>query len=381
MNNSTVCEVQMSIGGGRDSSSLCVQLLAGVTLVGMIVLAVGGNALTIAAYFRDRQLQSVYNLYIVNLAVADLSIACVSMPFYVIYTFNAFNWPFGRAFCKIYLVNDFTHCLESVLLIMLLSLDRLLLLKHGPHYTHKETKKAAKIKICVSWVIAFLMYGPAIIGWDYWVGETSLEEGECDVEFDSNVAYTTTTAVCEFFIPFVMIGIINILVVFEIRKKNRTHPKHVVLQGHVLAASGSAPVTPTTAMSGNHIFSGVIGRNVTDVRQQPTVRAAIRRDIKAAKYLAALVIVFGVTWAPYTIATVLLSFCEECVNDQIWEFFSWVLWFKSAINPFLYAYNSDRIRCHYKRCFRCMCPSSYANGGKRPSDTRAQFSHLDQPEM
>jgi hypothetical protein len=61
--------------------------------------------------------------------------------------------------------------LESILMIMIISFDRLFLLILGPHYTMKVTMIKAYVQIGISWIIAFLLYGLAIIGWDIWTGE------------------------------------------------------------------------------------------------------------------------------------------------------------------------------------------------------------------
>ncbi|KAJ8298413.1 hypothetical protein KUTeg_024944 [Tegillarca granosa] len=205
----------------EDSLPLSVQLIAGLIIIMVIFTALVGNVLTIAAFIRDKQLRVVYNIYIVNLAIADLLIACVSMPFYAVYTLTRYSWPFGYHFCKLYMVIDFTICLESVLIVMILSYDRLLLIKQGTVYLQKETITRASVKIAVSWVIAFLLYSPAIIGWDLWTGENTNEERDCDVQFAYDFGFTTATAVCEFIIPFFVITILNSILYKEIRKRRK----------------------------------------------------------------------------------------------------------------------------------------------------------------
>jgi L-lactate permease len=69
-----------------------------------------------------------------------------------------------------------------------------------------------------------------------------------------------------------------------------------------------------------------------------------------------LVAVFFIFWAPYTILTVVLSFCgQACINAIVYEFLYWWLWVKSAVNPFLYAYSNSKYRENYHKCLTCKC--------------------------
>jgi hypothetical protein len=73
-----------------------------------------------------------------------------------------------------------------------------------------------------------------------------------------------------------------------------------------------------------------------------------KRDVKAAKFLAAIILLFVGTWAPYTVSTVIISLCDDCVSKTLWQFLNWLLRSKAAINPVLYAYNSERFRKNFK---------------------------------
>jgi hypothetical protein len=82
---------------------------------------------------------------------------------------------------------------------------------------------------------------------------------------------------------------------------------------------------------------------------------AVRKDLKAAKSLFTFVFAFLVFWAPFEISAVVMAFCEECVNMDVYEFFIWLLWFKSAVNPFLYAANSSRFRMNFVKILSRVC--------------------------
>ncbi|XP_071088679.1 histamine H3 receptor-like [Haliotis cracherodii] len=341
--------------------------VAGVGMSVLILLAVVGNLLVIISYFRDKQLQTVHNLYILNLAIADLFLGAISMIFYADYTLRSWKWVFGRVFCKIWCVNDYSMCLMSVLLILLLSLDRVILLRNGAEYIAKETKKVAMVKIGIAWVIAFGIYGPCVIFWDIARGSSIVADGDCDAEFIMNVDFTLITALFELTIPFVALSCLNLLVFLAIRKRLRIFPKgnhstgvhteHVHDKGHSTNLNGkliegepsshstegrpvSVIIVPNEQLQHQHHRNNdVVVKNPNTVKQ-----TSARKDLKAAKSLSVLVVTFFICWAPYTIATFAVSQCDDCLNKHVYEFFTWLLWVKSSINPFLYASQSKRFK-------------------------------------
>jgi hypothetical protein len=75
-----------------------VLIFAGFIIIFMIIQAVIGNSLTILSFIRDKQLRTTYNIYLVNLAVADLMIATISMSIYLTYTLRRNVWLYGYLF-------------------------------------------------------------------------------------------------------------------------------------------------------------------------------------------------------------------------------------------------------------------------------------------
>jgi len=97
--------VQSAIGGGdngrvaQQRRSFLDDALTRVILYAIIfVLAVAGNALVIATLAHDRRMRTVTNLFLLNLAVSDLLLAVLCMPFTLIPTLQQ-NFTFGKAMC------------------------------------------------------------------------------------------------------------------------------------------------------------------------------------------------------------------------------------------------------------------------------------------
>ena len=326
-----------------------VQIPAAICIACLIFMALAGNALTIISFIRDKRLRTVYDLYIFNLAITDMAVGCVSMPLYSTYTLREFIWTFGPGLCKGFLSIDFTACVESTFMMIILSFDRLLLMTYGPHYHAKMTMKKAVITIVVSWILAIIFYAPAILFWDYWVGYSTVPENDCGMEFAFNFEYTTTMAFLEFLIPVISLAVINFLIykkIYNRLQKNKIQPvsKNVAtieIKPNIISVNeepSNVPSTSNTAHA-NDQKSGLS-------REQTRTR----RENKAARFLAILVLVFLLTWMPYTLITVITSFCAEaCINLSIYEAANWLLWSKAAFNPVLYALNSEKYRSNFKK--------------------------------
>ena len=294
-----------------------VQVIIGVILTCVIIVNIVGNSCTIAACIVDEKLRrNTANLYILNLAATDLLAGIFSMPFYTVFTIRSYNWPFGYAWCKIWSMIDYLACSESALTIILISLDRYLLVSQGPGYFQSQTKKKAAIKIAITWTAAWLLYGPAILFYDVWRGYSVLSEGECETEFALDFLYTMITSVIEFCLPFITIVSLNFLVYWDIRRRTRSLP----------------------------------GGNAQASQQQN-----IKKDRKSARALITLVIAFVICWAPFSISAILEAAREGTVNEDLFEFFAWLLWLNTCLNPFLYAYTNKRFREFYQRTIFFCC--------------------------
>ncbi|KAH3853969.1 histamine H3 receptor-like [Dreissena polymorpha] len=307
-----------------------VQILAAIGLVMLILLTVTGNAMTVIAYLRDKKLCSVYDFYLFQLGITDLLLSAIILPFYTAYTLMDFAWPFGSAVCKVYLVCDFTLCFQSIMLMLIISLDRLLLIQLGHSYMIKITRRVGIAQVACAWLISFLMFSPAIIGWDTWVGYSTVKSMDCVEEFANDRVFTTITTFIEFIITFVCMTTLNVLIYVKIKQR-----------AEVSSVTSIRLQTVSTMNSANRAATAA---------PMPSVS---RRHRKAAKFLAMLVVAFFLSWAPYSITTVLISFCDDCVNTSLYQFFTVLLWMKSAVNPFLYAFNSRRYWMHFRRYLSC----------------------------
>uniref|UniRef100_A0A8D2J1R3 Muscarinic acetylcholine receptor n=1 Tax=Varanus komodoensis TaxID=61221 RepID=A0A8D2J1R3_VARKO len=133
----------------------------------LIVATVVGNALVMLAFVVDSSLRTQNNYFLLNLAISDFLVGAFCIPLYIPYVLIG-RWTFGRGFCKFWLVVDYLLCTTSVFNIVLISYDRFLSVTRAVSYRAQQgDTKRALFKMVMVWLLAFLLYGPAIISWEY----------------------------------------------------------------------------------------------------------------------------------------------------------------------------------------------------------------------
>ena len=353
-----------------------------------------GNLCTLLSFKIDPKLRTVPNYYILNLAVTDLIIGLSSLPFYAVYTVLDFYWPFGYNFCKAWSVIDFWVCAESAATICLISWDRLQMVRKGAQYANYSTPRRAYVLIGVTWLLTGVLYTPAIVAFDIWRGYRTVEEDDCDVEFATDFWYTLITAILEFLVPFTAVSAFSALLYKAIRQRSRK----VAAMGATTTntngstSSGSSAHTKITTVSGesvpqkpsNAVCTSGVSPAVPSTENKPSSKhfEVDKREKKALKSLSALVIAFLVCWTPYTVATILLALCEDCINEDLYEFFNWLLWANSSLNALMYAYTNDRFRQNYKRIltWQLCCPRREEGRGGGPSKRTTRVAPVNVPQ-
>lgn len=326
----------------------------------VIVTTAVGNVLVITSYVRDvRVRRDVYSLYLLHLALCDLLVAVVSMPLYLASTVCHLTWPLGAAMCKVFLLEDFTTCTMSTLVVVLISADRLALVRLGARYTTVHTRCRAYVMLAVCWAAAFLLYSPAILLWDVIVGVSVDSQHVCDTGFSANFYFTLVTEVLAFSVPFSLLTIINVKLLFALRKRNKV--RHSVSNAATRSGAGPGhlgnalpPVFQVGAFQESQApnappyLSTRCCCTCTKKSRPNWLRSTNHEQRHKGNRVASisilLVVALAICWLPYSLATIVRSSCGDCVNTFLYEVFTWMLWLKSCVNPFLYAFISPRFR-------------------------------------
>uniref|UniRef100_A0A671RJI1 Muscarinic acetylcholine receptor n=1 Tax=Sinocyclocheilus anshuiensis TaxID=1608454 RepID=A0A671RJI1_9TELE len=157
---------------GRLIPPRYTMVILAILMITLVVVVVVGNALVILAFVVDKSLRNQCNYFFLNLAISDFLVGAFCIPVYMPYILTG-RWMLGRGLCKLWLVMDYLLCTASVFNIVLISYDRFLSVTRAVRYrAQKGVTRLAVVKMLAVWVLAFLLYGPAIIFWELMVGES-----------------------------------------------------------------------------------------------------------------------------------------------------------------------------------------------------------------
>ncbi|XP_059495588.1 muscarinic acetylcholine receptor M2-like, partial [Stegostoma tigrinum] len=162
-----------------------------------------GNIMILVSIKVNRHLRTINNYFIFSLACADFIIGAFSMNLYTVYVVVGY-WPLGPVVCDLWLAVDYVVSYASCMNIVMISLDRYFCVTTPVHYPVKERPKMALLMIAAAWGLPFILWAPSIIFWQYIVGERTVNEGECYVQFFSNPAVTLSVGTASFYLPAII---------------------------------------------------------------------------------------------------------------------------------------------------------------------------------
>ncbi|KAK5921973.1 hypothetical protein CgunFtcFv8_019284 [Champsocephalus gunnari] len=223
------------------SSSNCTMTLSAssppynfyaVLLVLLIFCVVFGNVLVCVAVSRERALQTTTNYLIVSLAVSDMLLATLVMPWGV-YLEVVGEWRFSLIHCDILLTLDVMMCTASILNLCAISIDRYTAVAMPMLYnTRYSSRRRVAVMIGVVWFLSFAISCPLLFG----LNNTASREGtSCSF---ADPAFVVYSSVASFYVPF----IVTLLVDSQRHRKNKcTQPEDVKLCTLILRSDTAGP--------------------------------------------------------------------------------------------------------------------------------------------
>uniref|UniRef100_A0A3Q2ZCV5 Muscarinic acetylcholine receptor n=1 Tax=Kryptolebias marmoratus TaxID=37003 RepID=A0A3Q2ZCV5_KRYMA len=211
------------LGGHHVWQVVVIVLLTGTLSLVTII----GNMLVVVSFKVNRQLKTVNNYFLLSLAVADLIIGIISMNLYTPYLIMGY-WAMGTWACDLWLAIDYVASNASVMNLLVISFDRYFSITRPLTYRAKRTTKRAGIMIGLAWLVSLVLWAPAILLWQYFVGKRTVPPNECYIQFLTEPITTFCTAMAAFYLPVT----IMIILYWRIYKETQNRTKELAeLQG------------------------------------------------------------------------------------------------------------------------------------------------------
>ncbi|XP_069545661.1 somatostatin receptor type 5 [Brachyistius frenatus] len=288
--------------------------LAGIfiPLIYGIVCVVGlvGNTLVIHVIVNYTKNESVTNIYILNLAIAD-ELFMLGLPFLAVQ--NALlSWPFGSLMCRVVMTVDAINQFTSIFCLTVMSVDRYLAVVHPIRSTWWRRPRVAKAISATVWAGSFVVVLPVVV-----FADVLKDYGNCSIVWPepaevwktSFIVYTCTVG---FFCPLLVICLCYLLIVIKVRS---------------------------------------VGK-----RAQATSSRRRKSERKVTRMVVIVVAAFVLCWLPFYVLNILNLLVVLPGDFRGLYFFVVVLSYaNSCANPILYGFLSD----NFKRGFRkALCRTS-----------------------
>ncbi|XP_017260252.1 trace amine-associated receptor 13c-like [Kryptolebias marmoratus] len=259
------------------------------------LLTVTFNLLVIISVSHFRQLQTPTNILLLSLAVSDFLVGLLLMPGEIIR--NTACWFLGDLMCSVYNFISYIITSASVGDMVLISVDRYVAICDPLHYSTKVTERRVKVCVCLCWFCSIFYSGVIVKGDMTQPGRYNSCYGECVIVVDYIVG--AFDLVITFIIPVTVIIVLYIRVFMVAVSQARTMHSHV-----------------------------------TSVTLQLSVTLIRKSELKAARTLGVLMVVFLICFCPY--------YCVSLVEDDFLSgsYASYVLflfYLNSSLNPVIYA--------------------------------------------
>ncbi|XP_036965657.1 trace amine-associated receptor 1-like [Acanthopagrus latus] len=284
------------------------------------VLTITLNLLVIISISHFWQLHTTTNFLLLSLAVSDFLVGLLLMPVEILLIGGCWFW--GSFICGLFYYATFLLTSASVGNMVLISVDRYVAICDPLCYLSKVTQRRVRICISLCWACSALYNGLILMDYLKQPERYNSCYGECIVVVDS-----TTRAVD---VMFTFVGPIVVIVVLYMRvfvvavsqaRAMRSHIAAVNLQGSV-----SAP--------------------------------AKKSEMKAARTLGVVVVVFLICFCPYFYQSIAGQDMSPSVAFQMYGV--WLLYCNSCLNPVVYAFFYPWFRKSIKLIvsFRILQPDS-----------------------
>ena len=293
---------------------LRAEIVLEVTFAILICLAsVIGNVLVVYVVNKYSEMQTITNILIHNLALTDIIMATLNMPFWITSLYSG-KWILRQEWCEVSATVQHTMALATSLIMGLIALNRYMkVVKRTIYIKFFPSKRAAWLYCGLVWLVSVLFATPPLYGWG-------------KMNFDSDF----------------------LLCIFNWKDG---HFSFVILLGGFFDVTMVAifysywKIYQTVKESTDNVNANVLQNGVSATRFH-------RTDIDVLKSCFTVVCLFLITWFPIAVCTFTITsggyLPHEVRKVSVYLFFA-----SSLVNPIIYGIMNPQFKEAFKKAFSC----------------------------
>jgi len=283
-----------------------VQLAFCILYFIIFVVGILGNLLVLVVIVTQAPMQTTTNMYILNMAIADILMCLVSVPLTPLSTFLD-RWIFGEVLCKFLPASQGTSVYVSTFTLTAIAVDRYQTIMHP--FSSRPSLSATLTIIAALDLVSLLVTLPFSYFMRLGLDNTGTLQCQEGWESTPRMVFGNFTMLCQFVIPFTTIIFCYGKIMVRLRQR-------------------SAAGKPGTRSMSKRL-------------------AEEARTRRTNRMLIAMVIIFAISWFPIN----LINLLADCLQLDCWSLY-YVMFFLSHViamsstcyNPLLYGWFNTAFR-------------------------------------
>ncbi|XP_053341688.1 adenosine receptor A2b [Clarias gariepinus] len=336
------------------------------------VLSIVGNVLVCWAVSINSNLKTATNYFLVSLAVADILVGCLAIPFAITISIGLPCDFYGCLFlaCFVLVLTQ-----SSIFSLLAVAIDRYLAVKIPLRYKELVTGNRARRIIAILWILSFIIGLIPFVGWNKKASACSPNKTQSlqNSSTDKGVPAEANQS-CELKCLFESVVDMSYMVYFNFFGC-------VLLPLLIMLVIYVKIFTVARKQLRQIKLGSVMGNG--ESRQHQHHRGFLQREIRAAKSLSIIVGLFALCWLPVHVLNCLTLFVLTGKKPEYIMYVAIILSHaNSAVNPIIYAYRIREFRNTFRkilaRHFLCHREELYlsSNGSTR---NREQITMTSDP--
>ena len=287
-------------------------------LVFVLIGALFGNVILFYIVAKLRALQTKANVFILNLAAADLLVTVFNVPVTCVAVI-AEDWILGKTVCLMTGFITLLTFVASCMALSMISINRYHAIVHWSSYENIYKRRKCALYVCITWSITIVLSLPPFFGWAKFDYDPA--QSYCFAEWTSSKSYT--------------IFMISVCLLVPLSVMSYCYSN--IIRFH---KESGRRVMAETIMSRDDEFHV----RDPDSRRQPKHKHLTRT-------IVTLIAVFALCWSPFAFIIIVQVFSSTHVPRAV-DFASLILgYLNSFFNVIVYNITNRRIRQVYKNLF------------------------------